>query len=454
MAGKFIELSEAAALLGMSGDELNNLRLAGEIYAVRDGSSWKFKREELERVAEDRGISLSDSEPAEEAEDMFEVEGMESGESSDLDLDLASEELDDSPTAIGRPADMDDLLGSESGLDMTLGEGVEVEAEAAARTDVPVAGGSDLGFDMESESDLNLGVEEGTSDVALVPDDTGSELNLVAGSSPDVTEATDVGLDLGGESDELDFEGSDLALDSDVTLGGDADALTFGEGDEEEIALDDDDELVLEGGSDITGGAGDTGINLASPSDSGLNLEEEPLDLAGSSVSSLELPEDEDLLDLEDLDAEPAAAAPVQADEDFQLEPSAELEEDEEDSGSQVIALEDSEAFGEVGEEALAPTEPVLGAVEQVDELEGALEAAEAAPVTQPALPESALYGAMPEMPYSIWNVLSLLSIVLILSVTGMLMTDLIRNIWTWNEPYAASTPIMDMMVNLFGLKP
>jgi len=171
--------------------------------------------------------------------------------------------------------------------------------------------------------------------------------------------------------------------------------------------------------------------------------------LAGSSVSSLELPEDEDLLDLEDLEAEPAAA-PVQADEDFQLAPSAALQEDEEDSGSQVIALEDSSAFGVPLEGGLEGAEAVLGEEAQADEITGALEEREAAPVTQPTVQ----LAAAQDLPYSIWNVLSLLAIVVVLAVTGMLMTDLVRNMWTWDETFTASTPIMDVMVRMFGLQP
>ena len=54
--------------------------------------------------------------------------------------------------------------------------------------------------------------------------------------------------------------------------------------DDELVIADDDDDLVISGaGSDISV-AGDSGINLMSPSDSGLSLESEPLDLAGSSI--------------------------------------------------------------------------------------------------------------------------------------------------------------------------
>jgi hypothetical protein len=78
------------------------------------------------------------------------------------------------------------------------------------------------------------------------------------------------------------------------------------------------------------------------------------------------------------------------------------------------------------------------------------LEDGDAAPVTLPTVQ----LAAAQDLPYSIWNVLSLLAIVVILSITGMLMTDLVRNMWTWNETFTASTPVMDIMVRMFGLQP
>jgi excisionase family DNA binding protein len=414
MAAKYIELKQAAELLGVSEDKLNDMRLRGDILAVRDGSSWKFKEDELQRVADDLGISLG---------------GAEDGgdEESDLALDVEGDEFDTAPTEIGSAADFAAELDADDDLD--------------------------LAADGDSEAG------KPSSDVSLVPDAEGSGLNLVADDSAgDILAGSDVSLDSSGTgglgTGELEFEGSDLDLGSDINFDdGDelaldedsGDEITLGK-DEEELALTDDDELVLDGGSDVTGGAGDTGINLTSPSDSGLNLEEEPLELAGSSVSSLELPEDDELGDLEDLDA--AAGG---SDEDFQLEPSAALDDDEDDSGSQVIALEDSEAFAESA--ALVDDDAVLGA-EPVDELEGALDEEDASPVTQPALPDSAYAAGPPETPYSIWNVLSLVFIALLLAITGMLMTDLVRNMWTWDQPYSASTPIMDLFIRIAGFDP
>ena len=282
MAAKYIELKQAAEQLGVSEDKLNDMRLRGDILAVRDGSSWKFKEDELHRVADDLGVTLGGADD-------------EAGGESDLALDVEGDEFATAPTEIGSSEDF------AAGLEE---EGGEIPAEPAS-----------------------------SSDVSLVPDAEGSGLNLVPDDSAgDILAGSDVSLDSSGTgglgTGELEFEGSDLDLGSDISLDdGDelaldedsGDEITLGK-DEEELALTDDDELVLDGGSDVTGGAGDTGINLTSPSDSGLNLEEEPLELAGSSVSSLELPEDDELADLDDLDATAGVA-----DEDFQLEPSAAL---------------------------------------------------------------------------------------------------------------------------------
>ena len=235
-------------------------------------------------------------------------------------------------------------------------------------------------------------------------------------------------------------------------------------------ALSDDDELVLGGsglGSDLTLGAADSGINLGSPSDSGLSLEadsginlqtptdsglsldDEPLDLAGSHISSLELPED---------DAAPAAAprgrqagarqAAVKKDEEFLLAPSEDMFGDESDSGSQVIALEESGAFGD---EALA-MQPAGDALLADAGMEQPLEAL--GPGMMPAARPMPGMGYMPyeaaEAPYSVWNVVGLLVIVLLLSVSGIMLTDIVQNMWAWQEGRDVSTGIAEGLSGMF----
>ena len=415
MAGKFIPLKQAAQMLGMTADKLSDLRQRGEVHALRDGTSWKFKKEELERVAEEHGITLAEADD----EGLLEVGDLGPTGASELVLDLDAEEALESPTTVGGSPD-----------------GGGAKATAVGDSELRLAGGS---------------ARQGDSQLSLTGGHDGSDVNLLGGSN--VMGGTDLGLQ--GGSGELEFEGSGLGLASDLSLSDDKpgagassddeDDLTIG--DEDAVTLGEDKESALEGGSDVTRGTGDTGINLR-PSDSGLNLEEVPLDLAGSSVSSLELPEDDDIIALEELEASPDEATQLRADEDFQLAPSVDLQQDEEDSGSQVIALEDSEAFAGAGAagglEDVGPLLPGSGGTEDIDMQQ------EAKPSTTPR----EFYAPPPEMPYSIWNVLALLLIVVTLSLTGMLMTDLLRNMWSWDSTYSASTPIMDSAIRLLGLEP
>jgi hypothetical protein len=235
-----------------------------------------------------------------------------------------------------------------------------------------------------------------------------------------------------------------------------------------ELALSDDDEVVLGGsgiGSDLTLGSADSGINLASPSDSGLSLEadsginlqsptdsglsldDEPLDLAdGSSISSLELPEDEEVVELEE---EQAAAAQPTQEEPFQLAPSEDMFGDESDSGSQVIALEESGAFEGDTAGVLEPSQALL---EETAGLEQQLDSMDAGAVATQPVAAGFAPAELPEAPYSVWNVIGLLLIMLFLSLSGILMTDIVQNMWAWEEARDVSTGLSDGITSaIFG---
>ncbi|MFM7926312.1 MAG: helix-turn-helix domain-containing protein, partial [Pirellula sp.] len=51
----YVSLEEAAKILGVSTDDLVVMRSKGEIFGYRDGASWKFKQEEIDRVLDERG---------------------------------------------------------------------------------------------------------------------------------------------------------------------------------------------------------------------------------------------------------------------------------------------------------------------------------------------------------------------------------------------------------------
>ena len=52
-----------------------------------------------------------------------------------------------------------------------------------------------------------------------------------------------------------------------------------------------------------------------------------------------------------------------------------------------------------------------------------------------------------PDDDYSVWNVLSLVLCVVVLLVTGIMVLDLVRNMWSWNEPHGISSMLMDWIV-------
>jgi excisionase family DNA binding protein len=422
MAGKLIELAEAAKLLGVTTDELTEMRQRGEIHGYRDGASWKFKPEEIDRVKSERG-------------------GGDSSDSSEYDQafdDLMPKSGGDDESA----SEMDSvsILVSEE----SLGKSPET-------TTSTIIGKKNPESDVPSESDI---VMRGEGDSAL---DGGSSAN----------NASDV---LSGQEMELKKPGSGTG-DMEVESSGDSLDLDSQEIDlqdsESALSLDDSDELVLGGsgskgsgkGSDVSLDPAGSGINLTNPSDSGLSLSEEPLQLAGSGVESLELPEDDDVIALSDNISDSDQGTQLKADDEFLLSPMEDLGADESsDSGSQVIALEDSEAFDENAATALAPQMPSaqpgpMLAQEQPDLMGGALAgmAPGMAGVTA-TLNVPSPYAAMPsvEAPYRFWEVGLLMLPMLSLLLAGALMFDVLRNMWAFDQPHGMSTTIMDSVISIF----
>lgn len=404
MAAKLLELNEAAAKLGVTSDQLIEMRSRGEIYGYRDGGSWKFKDDEVERVIAERaggGSSIGG-----DLDDLIRPLSLDEDSGDDLGSILVSEQ------ELGK--------SGESTSSTIIGKAVE---SSGGDSDIRLAGDSTKG---------NL------SDVQLVT--PGSDLNLANASDVQLAGTSDLKL-----SDE---GGTGKQSGSDVTLGsGKLDFAT-------DSALDlGDDDLVLGGsgiGSDVTLGGGDSGINLASPADSGLSLESEPLDLMGSNVDgAFELPEDDDVISLSTDLADQDEATQLKADEEFLLSPGGDLGGDESDSGSQVIALEDSEAFDENADTMLRPNQPAL-VVEDVgfESIGGPAGAG-----VSPAMSQQYMMTAAPEAPYSIWNVLGLLCCVFVLAITGMLLTDLMRNMWAFDSERVVSTGLMDSILSAIGMQ-
>ncbi|NUQ62775.1 MAG: helix-turn-helix domain-containing protein [Pirellulales bacterium] len=311
-----------------------------------------------------------------------------------------------------------ELEGPDEGSGTVIGP---TEGAAGAESDIQLA----------SESDLRLAEPSKPAKKPAPAASTGSE---------------DLDLTL---DEDLTFEDSRISLQNKVggKPAGDS-AVELGV----EGGLEDDD-LVLGGGSgsgsDITIG-GDSGISLVDPTDSGLSLEE-PIEFSTADEESLELGEDDMLTFREDTDTE--SPTELKADDDFLLTPLEDTADEDSESGSQVIAL-DSEA--DAGATVVAAG-PSMAAMLDED-LSGAPDIGLGAPMAgfTPALrpdavPVPAGVGYVPEAPYSAGVVVAMGFCVLLLAFAGMMSFDLLRNMWSWQEPYTFNSSLMDMVLGLFG---
>lgn len=442
----FVPLEEAAKKLGVSSEEIVEMISRREIFGYRDGTSWKFKPEEIQRVISEMMGDALDEDPA--------------GSSilvSDSDLTSGSH--------LGSSLGGDESAGGEEGSDVS--SDVSLVAEPGAGSDVRlVASGSGISDDDDElrladsdddDDELSLAAEDGDDLLAAASDamsGIGSDLGLDSGIESKGSGATDSDIPLGSDLGLLSEDPSGVISGSDLNLAsaganssdlikGDSDPASDASGLGSDLALSDEDDLVLGGGSDLALGT-DSGINLMSPSDSGISLEDEPLDLAASGISGLDLA-------AEDSDVEGGSAAgsavDFQQDEEFQLSPSGSIEADD-DSGSQVIELEDSSEFGDAA--VALPAEEGFDAFADVDG-GGGLDDAEA---LGGMAPTGAAAMASPEIPYSLLQVLSLLGILLLMCMSGILITDVVRNMWAWSGGESTLTSgFTDAILSAFGQK-
>ena len=358
---------------------------------------------------------------------------------SDSDVALAA--LDESPSATGSGS------GKKPDSDVTLVPDISASDSGVKLVASSPAGG-DLSNTIELElSDLALG--ESSSDMPL-------ELGSGTGSSGlggSRTRRGGIGSDIhGAATGSKEKSGSDLTLDSDA-LGAGGDVLGLGDsnlhpggsktgsgsgghGSAIELGVGEfeDDDLVLGShtGSDIN----DSGISLADPADSGLSLEQ-PLQLGGDDM----------------VDGDSGMGGQLTADDEFMLTPAVEMGEEElDESGSQVIALDSEADFDDSAATLLGESLPGGGILEEDTSGFGAQPMGPlgaAAAMGGPMLAPTQMVVAR-ETPYSIFNVISLFVCFGFLSLTGMFMWDLMRNMWSWDAPYQVNSSMMDSIIAMF----
>lgn len=453
MAKKLIDQDEASRALGITLEALNSLRDRGKLYPKRDGGVWKYDQEDIERYQREmnegsglgqswESISLADDISLEDNPDSVLLSEAELGESST-----------GKSTIIGRNKNSDD---GASDIRLAGDSDLKLKSESASGTKpgLPAAGSSDLNLLSSNDDELNLA---GDSKISFSDDPAPSGTDASKAGSSGLFDADEFNLEPlgsslsnasdGGKSPTPNSSGS-FKLDGVDLLDDGSDKNRDKSGDTAKgagssLQLEDDDELVLDGGhgSDITMSAADSGIMLVDPADSGLSLEN-AMTLGGGEELTID---EDDMITLEEqVDVE--GATQLRTSEDFALTPTMGGDDDS-DSGSQVIALDSEDdmsgagMFGGASSDSLLSEDSGFGVP-----MDGGMGGG----VGLAGAPVAMQVAAYPEAPYSVWNVIGLICCTLLLMTGGIMVYDLAMNIWSWDKPVWYNSSIMDSLLGMF----
>lgn len=292
---QFYSLEEAARVLGISPDELKAKAQAREIRAFMDSGSWRFRVADVEEEARKKGmgsdpdLSLSDL-------DLISTGDGDSFDLSEFSLGVAGSDL--APKSyVDVPA-----VGSSSDADILIDEARLPSSPSSSSSSTILA--MDSSSKLPSDSDVRLVPDElrdasdsdvtvspvfrhspSDSDVTLVSDDVSGLFDSGSGDFGVVKTPSGefAGVSPPSSSGELLVGSFEETSDFELTPSGISGALQPESGSDFELsAMDFSEEMESltptptkrsPGDSDVTGaGLAAAGINMAKPSDSGINL--------------------------------------------------------------------------------------------------------------------------------------------------------------------------------------
>jgi hypothetical protein len=422
-------------------------------------------------------LDLDDTDPLSQGSEL-ELAGLEdtvTGSTSDLELDLPDDPSDPSDSILLSEEELGESVGSSPSTIIGKSELASTEADLELASEDVIEQGSDVNLatgggasDVLSSGIASSGVldelTENSGGLSAFEDLEELEIDLSAESSRILSPEDVQAVKSAAKSSSVPAADSDLTLKDDFQLANDdemgstdvpleelepVEALVD-DGSDSQLELAGDDDILLDdaSGSDITLDSGDSGINLISPSDSGLALDDIPLDMGGSAILSslsLEGSDPEISLIASEPHAPSASEAALQTDDDFQLTPLSEgVAESDVDSSSQVIALDaDIEDLGEAAVSGLSE----IG-FEEVDAGVMLTEDFSDSPAEDLGMgyPEAGggQRAAAAEQPYTVWNVVLLSACGTLLLLAGTMGIDLVRNMWGWNENLTINSSLMD----------
>ena len=104
MAQKYYDTETAAEKLGVGPGDVSRMRESQELHGYRDGADWKFKVEDIDRLAQQRQAKEPPAAPGDLEEVAREVDAVDSADSDIEDLDLT---LDHDLTLADSGSDVD-----------------------------------------------------------------------------------------------------------------------------------------------------------------------------------------------------------------------------------------------------------------------------------------------------------------------------------------------------------
>ena len=452
MASKYLSIEETVELLGIPQDEITQLREAGELRGFADRGTWKFRTEDIEEFArsrqadssEDGGLAAQDLLPV---DDDFDSQGTTSL------LDDDDEVSADQPTLLQPSVDDEPLLSIDDASDSDVRLVIDAELEPEE------LGESDSDVRLVLDEDPVLGVSD--SEVQLVSDPqatddmpgSDSDVKLVAA---DPLDATVIETPRGAE----DLELTEISEESSLTLEPAADSG---------ISL----EAVAESGISLEG-ADESGISLE-PSGSGVELGDVTiadsgisLDLDDGSGIALDLNQkaDETQLEVPALvddsvdDGTDFEMAGADDDNETSTDTSVLLFDDEDDaddySATVVKKSDDVDIFDEFEDldedDDLDVVDDIFGEDDELEDLDVFDADDDLFDEEEPedyAVPVETI-AATTEQEWGVGTFLSLLTATGLMLVCGMVLFELVKSIWSAEDPGFSGT-LIDSVGNMFN---
>jgi hypothetical protein len=492
MAKKYIGLEDAAEFLGVQPDELVRIRETGKVRGFADRGTWKFKMDDLEELARRLQADSNPDVPIKPAA------GSDDAALSSSVLGGEEDAVGEQSTTIRGSVDSDAALvegTSDSDVRLILDDSLDAGGSEPDRplpsdldsdSDVQLLDDSSTTLDTGSDSDVALvGADSDTdpgsdSDVALVPAESDGS-SVILGDDTDGSSilSEESGIELSAESgislENLDDSGISLEADSGLTLAEDDSGLSV---------LDADSGLTLESDDSGISLDADSGITLADD----LNLEDMDRTVSMPNVSSLASDDKETELEIPSLESDGDSEFELQLD-DSALDSSGDSsvllfddEDEDPDEHSQTVVKKsgdfdsgedetfditegdddgfdlEEDDFGD--DDDLDLSDDVIGEDDELDDLDvfdadddvfdDAMDGGE-------SHAEFAASGmgrvevAAQEADWGGGMFAGLLVSTGLMALCSMLMFDLVRGMWAWNEPSAFNSVILEALSGLFG---